>query len=100
MQKTKVRLFSQRCAVGARGFEQTEGAIDIGAHEIGRTVYGTVHMALGSKMQDRARLILPQQRRDQFAVADVAMDEMMTAVVGQRPARPSARASRVRNLSL
>ena len=41
---------------------------------------GSVDVALGGKMHDRARLVLRQQLRDQLGVADVAVDEGMALV--------------------
>jgi hypothetical protein len=65
-------------------FEQVESADDIGLDEIFRAVDRTINVGFGSKVDDRARLVLRQKSPRQFAVANVAMDEDVPLVVGQR----------------
>ena len=56
----------------ASRFEQNKGPVDIGAHEIARTVDATVHMALRRKVDNGTRLVLFEQLVNQFAVADIS----------------------------
>ena len=64
VQKAKLRALvpGQVFPVRACGFQQGECAIDVGANELGWTMDGTVHVALGGEVHDRTRLMSPQQR--------------------------------------
>ena len=55
--------FRKRRPIGARFFEQAEGAVYVGAHEIVRAVDGAIHVAFSGKVDDGARLIATQQLR-------------------------------------
>ena len=57
--------------------QQGEGALDIGADEIGRPVQGSVHMRLGGEVHDGARAVIGQQLRKQGLVADIAVHELV-----------------------
>jgi hypothetical protein len=57
--------------IGARGFQQREAAVDVGAHELARAQDGAVDVALGGEVHDRARLELAHQRQHRVALADV-----------------------------
>jgi hypothetical protein len=70
-------LSASAAPVGAHGFEQVEGADDIGLDEFSRTFDRAVDVTLGGEVQHRARLVFGQQARHQFGVADVAAHEHM-----------------------
>ena len=74
------RIRAQARPVLARGLEQHEGAVDIGAQEGLGTVDRPVDMALGGKVHDRARAVLGQQAVDQRTVGDVAAHEMVPGI--------------------
>ena len=76
-------LALQRRPVAARGFQQGEGAVDIGAHELAGAVDAAIHVRFGGEMHDRARLVGRQQRIDQRPVADVARHKGVTCVALQ-----------------
>ncbi len=69
--------------VTAGGFEQGEGAVHVGAHEVARAVDGAIDVALGGEMDDGAGLVLGKQAVDQLTVADVALHEDMPRVALQ-----------------
>ncbi len=60
MQEAKGRLagFVQAAPVGAHGFQQAEGADDIGLDEVFRAVNGAIHVAFRSEIDHGARLVL------------------------------------------
>jgi hypothetical protein len=60
-----------------------EGAHDVGLDELTRPMDGAVHMALGGKVDDRARPVLGQQTRHQRRITDVALHEHMARVALQ-----------------
>jgi hypothetical protein len=60
-----------------------EGAIDIGLDEVLRAMNGTIDMGFGGKIDDGARLILPQPLQHTCCIADVTMDEKMALVTLQ-----------------
>ena len=89
VQKAKRRLGLGRQAfpIAAHRVQQMEGADDVGLDEFARAVNAAVHMALGGKVDHRARLVLGQQARDQGRVADVALNEVVAGIgleAGQR----------------
>jgi hypothetical protein len=75
--------FSQTAQVAAHGFEQVEGADDVGLHKVTRAVNGSDHMALGRKVAHGAGLALGQQAFHQSAVASVALHKDMARVALQ-----------------
>ncbi len=85
MQETEFRFRCafQRVPVSAHGFEQAEGADDIGLDEIFRAVDRAVHMGLRCKIYDGPRLVFSQQFGDQCRIADVAVGEDVAGVVFQ-----------------
>jgi hypothetical protein len=70
--------------VAAGGFEEGEGAVDVGADEVARAVDAAVHVALGGEVDDGAGLVLGEQAVDEFAVADVAVHEDVAGVARAR----------------
>src|SRR3569623_2291128 len=64
--------------IGARRFEETISADDVGLNELGRPVDGTVHMGFRRKMHDRDRLIMRKQSYDRRAIADINPLEVIT----------------------
>ena len=74
----------QRLPMGAHGFEQREGALDVGADEGAGAVDAAVDMALGGEVHHRARPVLGQQPVEQRPVADVAAHEHMPRIAVQR----------------
>ena len=69
--------------ISARGFEQGEGAFHVRLDERARPVDASVHMAFGGEVQNRPRLMFGQERVEQRAIGDVALDEAVSVVVGQ-----------------
>ena len=74
----------QRRPPRARRVEQAERADDVGLDERGGAMDRTVDVRFGGEVDDGARTVLREQRRDQRAVADVAAHEIMPRVIGQR----------------
>lgn len=69
--------------VGAHGFEQAEGAQDVGLDEVLGAVDGSVHVALGREVDHGPRAVLIQHAIHQGAIAEVALHEDMTQVALQ-----------------
>ena len=82
MQKAERRAFGGRqfAQVRTRCLEQIESANDIGLDEIARAVDRAVDMAFGGEMHDGARLVLAQQRVNQWSVVDIAVHEYVIRV--------------------
>ena len=78
------RISAQARPVVAGGFEQHEGAVDIGAQEGLRAVDRPVDMAFGGKVDDRAGPMPGQQAVDQRTVGDVAAHEVMAGIALER----------------
>ena len=74
----------QLAPVAARGFEQAEGADDVGGDEVFGTVDGAVDVAFGGKVDDGARAVFGQQAIHQRAVADVALHKAVAHIAFQR----------------
>lgn len=72
--------FGQWIPIFAGGFEQVEGADDIGLNECARPVYGPVDMRFGREIQDCPGLMPGQQAGHQRAVANVAVYEYVPRV--------------------
>ena len=70
--------------VGAHGFEQAEGADDVGLDEVFRAVDAAVDVRFGGKIDDGAGLVLGEQLGDEVEVADVALDEDVARVALER----------------
>src|ERR1019366_4092888 len=70
----------KRRPVGARFFEQAEGAVNIGADEIVGAVDGAVDVALSGEVNDGAGLFAPQQRAQEIAIDNVALLEAIARV--------------------
>ena len=68
---------------GAGGFQQGEGADQIGFHEGRRSGDGAVHVALGGEMDEGVNLVFAQQAVHQPPVANIALDEDMPGGIGQ-----------------
>ena len=85
MQEAEGRLFGfgQGAQVSAHGFEQAEGADDVGLNEVFGAVNGAVHMAFGGKVQHGAGAVLGQQAIHQVAIAQVAMHKGVAGVALQ-----------------
>src|SRR5437868_4589436 len=66
---------TQRGPILARFFEQRKRAHHIGANEFVRAVNGTIDMAFGGEMNDRARTMAFECVADQFAIENVALLE-------------------------
>src|SRR6266567_5559743 len=73
MQKPEARALGlvERAPVAAHNVEQRERADQVGGDEICRSVDRAVDMALGGKVEDRARPVLRKQRLDQGPVTDL-----------------------------
>ncbi len=82
MEAAAIRRFSVQPS-GAGGFQQGEGADQIGLHEGRRPGDGAVHMALGGEVGDGVDGVLAQQPIHQRPVADVALHEAMPGRIGQ-----------------
>jgi hypothetical protein len=82
MQKAKAcfGIACQAIPVSAHGFEQVEGADDIGLDEVLGAVDRAVHMAFGGKVDDGARLVPGQQVSDEFTVTDVTLQEAVARI--------------------
>ena len=76
--------FFQLTVEGTYGFEQAEGADDIGLNEVFRAVNAAVNMGFGSKIDDGTRLMFGQQFGNQFEIADVAFDEKVPRIAVER----------------
>ncbi len=83
MQKAECGLLGagQARPIRARRFQQTEGAVDVGRYKRTWAEDGTVDMAFGRKMHNRARLMRCQQLCYLRRIADVAFDENMLSVL-------------------
>ena len=73
--------------VGAHGFEQAEGADDVGLDEVFRAVDAAVDVGFGGKIDDGAGLVLGKQLGDEVEVADVALDKDVARIALQAEAR-------------
>ena len=69
--------------MGAYGFEQLEGADDVGLDEFAGAVDRAVDVRFGGEIDDGARLVLGEQAADKVKVADVALDEGVARVTVQ-----------------
>ena len=78
-----LRFGGEAVPVGAHGFEQAEGADDVGLDEIFRAVDAAVNVRLGRKIDDGAGLVLGEQPGDELEIADVALDEVVARVAAQ-----------------
>ena len=67
----------------ASGFQQREGADQIGLDEGRWAGDGSVHMAFGGEVGDGVDGVLAQQPIHQWPVADVALNEGMPGGIGQ-----------------
>src|ERR1700709_2173628 len=90
MQKTKRHLIrvGQGFPIGKRRFEQREGAHNIGLYKLSGLVNGPVYVTFSGEMQDRAGLMLAEQRVHCSAVANVRPRENMIRVAEYRFERP------------
>ncbi len=61
--------------------DQRKGAVDVGLYEYARVFDGVVDMAFGREMDDAADVVFIEDELDQFAVADVALDEFVAGIV-------------------
>jgi len=68
---------------GTGGFQQSEGADQIGLHEGRRTGDGAIYMAFGGEVGDGVDGVLAQQPIHQRPVADVTLNEEMPGRIGQ-----------------
>jgi hypothetical protein len=82
--------------VFARGFEQNEGADDVGFDEGRRVVNRTIHVRFRREVHDAVRLMIAKQRLHRFAVGDVGLHEP-DARIAQR-LRQIRRVSRISQL--
>lgn len=73
----------KRIPVGASGFKQRKGAVDVGAQEFARAMNRPVDMGLGSEMNDGARLMLYELAVDQGAITDIARHEAVPGIALQ-----------------
>ncbi len=67
---------------GASCFEQREGAFHIGSNEVARTGNRPVDMAFGREVDDGINAVFIEEPLDQRPVANVAVNERVTALVG------------------
>lgn len=74
----------QAAPVAAHRLEQIAGTHHIGVDELARAVDGTIHMALGREIDDRAGPVLGEKAPGEIPVADVAPYEDMPWIVGGR----------------
>ncbi|MNV65932.1 hypothetical protein D3C71_1586560 [compost metagenome] len=86
MQKAERSAFvvGQSVPVRAHGFQQLEGADNVGLDEFARAVDRAVHMRFGGEVEDGARFVLGEQAADEFKVADVALHELVRGIAFQR----------------
>ena len=78
-----LRFGGEAVPVGADGFEEAEGADDVGLDKVFRAVDAAVDVRFGGKVDDGARLVLGEQPGDEVEVADVALDEAVALVAAQ-----------------
>ena len=69
--------------VGADGFEQAEGADDVGLDKVFRAMDAAVNVRFGGKIDDGAGLVLGEQFGDEVEIADVTLDEEVARVTLQ-----------------
>ena len=79
-----LRFAVEAVPVGAHGFEQAEGADDVGLDEVFRAVDAAVDVGFGGKIDHGAGLMLGEQFGDEVEVADVALDEEVARIATQR----------------
>lgn len=77
-------VFRQRFMVMACGFQEAEGADDVGLDEVFGAVDGAVHMAFRREVDDGPDGVFFQERRDQFEVGDIALDKAVAVIALQR----------------
>ena len=82
MEKSEVSAigFGQLGPVSAGLIEKDEGSVYVGADESVRRGNGSVDVALGGEVDDGARLMIAQQRANQFGIADVATHQQVAWV--------------------
>ena len=85
MQETEggLSLIRQTTPVGTDGFEQLEGADDVGLDEFAGAVDGAVDVRFGGEVHDGARPVLGEQAADEFKIADVTLDEDVARITVQ-----------------
>ena len=76
--------FFELTVVRAHGFEQVEGADDVGLDEVFRTMDTAVDVRFGGEIDDGAGLVVGEEIHHEIEVADVAVDEHVTGVAIQR----------------
>lgn len=68
--------------IGAGGFEQGEGADDIGLDKFACAVYAAVNVAFGGQVHDGAGLVLREDALERGTVADVGVFKGVTRGAG------------------
>ncbi len=76
--------FGKSVPVGAHGFEQAEGADDVGLDEVFRAMDAAIDVGFGGEVDDGAGLVFGEQFGDQVEVFDVAFDEDVARIALQR----------------
>ena len=83
--KTEVGCFFRMCLlelfpVGPGGFQQGVCTNDVGFHECGRAIYGTVYVALGGQVHDDVWLVLGQSLVHGICIANIGRDKGVAGV--------------------
>jgi hypothetical protein len=82
MQKAECRFFTfwQCRPVATHRFEQLVGAHDVGLDEVAWAADGTIHMALGRKIDYCARLVLGQKVIHQPFITNITLQKSVAWV--------------------
>ncbi len=75
------RCAGEGCVVLARGLEEGERSVDVGAEEGLGAVDGAIDVALCGEVHDSAGLVLCEEARDERGVTDITLNEGVVRVV-------------------
>ena len=95
--ETRARVAVQRGEMGARGFEQGEGADHVGADERRRTVDGTIDVAFRRQVHDCVGAVFGEDGAHGVRVGNVGHDQGVARVAVRVLERVEARGRRSLN---
>jgi len=87
--EAKARLAGalERAPVTARGFEQGEGADEVGLDEVGRAIDRAIDVRFGGEMHHRIGAMLRENARDRRRIGDVDDFQRVAPALGERAKR-------------
>ena len=83
MQEAEAGVFIEGLPISARLLQQTQAALDIGADKLPWFLDGAIHVALGGKVDDRARTVAGKKGGHQIGVADIPLHKDVPRLSGE-----------------